>query len=222
MLIRNRNVFYSSLKKISVLIIAMVMFSGLDQTVFADGAGRGIGTEESCHNFSHEDWLPVVKICRTCHTPHQSRRGKKKADRYPDGLAWNLGISSHTYNLYNSLWSTTLSGLRDPRWTAPFINRRGGMPDGLSKLCLSCHDGIIAPNVFNLHHFVSMDFDVTITELRDPDLKMMGVSGPISEVLDNGKVQCFSCHDPHDEEAVARTKLLRVPKGKICYVCHRR
>jgi predicted CXXCH cytochrome family protein len=98
----------------------------------------------------------------------------------------------------------------------------GGMPDGLSKLCLTCHDGIIAPNVFNLHHFVSMDYDVTRTELRDPDVKTMGVSGLITEVLDNGKAQCFSCHDPHDEESVAGTKLLRVPKGEICYVCHRR
>ena len=205
-----------------ILILTAVFILAICKEISADGAGRGIGTEQSCHNFSHEDWLPVVKICRICHTPHQNRRSRKKTNRYEKGLRWNPDISSHVYNLYNSLWSTSLTGLRDPTWTAPFINRRGGMPDGLSKLCLSCHDGIIAPNVYNLHHFVSMDFDVTRTELRDPDVKMMGVSGPITEVLDLGKVQCFSCHDPHDEESVAGTKLLRVPKNKICYVCHRR
>ena len=210
------------MKIISYVLLALLVILAASQEAMADGAGRGIGTEESCHNFSHEDWLPVMKICRTCHTPHQSRRGKKKANRYAKGLSWNKGVSSHAYNLYNSFWSTSLSDLRDPKWTAPFLERQGGMPDGLSKLCLGCHDGIIAPDVFNLHHFVSMDYDPTRTELRDPDVKMMGVSGPISEVLDNGKVQCFSCHDPHDEEAVAGTKLLRVPKNKICFICHRR
>jgi predicted CXXCH cytochrome family protein len=210
------------MKLIIILAISLAVLCMLSDYAEAQGAGRGIGTEESCHNFSHEDWLPVVKICRTCHTPHENRRGKKKKNRYAEGLRWNRSITSHSFSLYNSLWSTSLSGLRDPTWTAPFIERRGGMPDGLSKLCLGCHDGIIAPNVFDLHHFVSMDYDATRTELRDPHVKEMGVSGPIEEILDNGKVQCFSCHDPHDEEAVGGTKLLRVPKHEICFVCHRR
>jgi predicted CXXCH cytochrome family protein len=112
--------------------------------------------------------------------------------------------------------------MRDTDWTSPVTGRQGGLPDGLSKLCLSCHNGVIAPNVFNLHHFVSLDYDVTIAELREPDLTKMGVSGPISEVLDGGKIQCPTCHDVHDEETVAGTKLLRVMKTEICMLCHKR
>lgn len=209
------------MKMIICMLLTLALIA-INKHTYADGAARGIGSDQSCHNFSHEEWLPIFKICRTCHTPHKSRRGKKKKERYSEGLRWNRDITSFSYTLYNSLWSTSLSLMRDPTWTAPFIDRQGGMPDGLSKLCLGCHDGIIAPNVFDLHHFVSMDFDVTRSELRDPDVKMMGVSGTISEILDNGKVQCFSCHDPHDEESIADTKLLRVPKHKICFICHRR
>jgi len=63
---------------------------------------------------------------------------------------------------------------------------------------------------------------VTKAELRDPDLTILGVSGPISEVLDGGKIQCSSCHDAHDEETIAGTRLLRVEKDKICVICHRK
>ncbi len=211
------------MKNIIILISLLILAPAIAGNVYADGAGRGIGTDESCHNFSHEEWLPVVDICRVCHVPHNRRvRGDSDINDYPDGLKWNPGAKSVVYNLYNSTWSTSLTELRDPTWTAPFINRRGGMPDELSKLCLSCHDGIIAPDIFKLHHFVSLDFDPTRTELRDPEVTMMGVSGPITEVLGNGKIQCFSCHDPHDEEAVANTKLIRVQKNRICFICHRR
>jgi predicted CXXCH cytochrome family protein len=112
--------------------------------------------------------------------------------------------------------------MRDAGWTSPITQRQGGLPDGISKLCLSCHNGVIAPDVFDLHHFVSLEYDVTKAELRDPDVTKIGVSGPISEVLDGGKIQCSSCHDAHDEETVADTKLLRVERERLCLVCHKK
>ncbi len=204
-----------------IIIFALTIFLTLSMRSMATavGAGRGIGTEESCHNFSHEEWLPVTQICRTCHIPHRIR-GNKTLKRYKKGLLWKKKIESLTYSLYNSSWSSSLTGMRDTAWTSPITGRQGGMPDGLSKLCLSCHNGTIAPDIFNLHHFVSLEYDVTKAELRDPDIIKMGVSGPISEILNGGKIQCSSCHDPHDEESVAGTRLLRVEKDKICLVCH--
>jgi predicted CXXCH cytochrome family protein len=209
------------MKVISILIMTLILIGGFSSLAIAVGAGRGIGTEESCHNFSHESWLPVTRTCGTCHVPHR-RRGKKRKNRYEKGLLWNRKISLLTYSLYNSSWSSSLTGMRDTTWTSPITGRQGGLPDGLSKLCLSCHDGIIAPDVFNLHHFVSLEYDVTKAELRDPDTTKIGVSGPISEVLDSGKIQCSSCHDAHDEETIANTKLLRVDKNGLCFSCHRK
>ncbi len=180
-----------------------------------------IGAKEECHNFSHEEWLSVRETCRMCHVPHR-RRGKKNKKRYADGLKWDRKIKAFTYSLYNSFWSSSLTGMRDTAMTASVTSRQGGLPDGLSKLCLSCHNGIVAPDVYSLHHFVSLEYDLTKTELRDPDLTQFGVSGPISEILYDGKIQCPSCHDPHNEEAVANTKLLRVEKTKICITCHKK
>jgi hypothetical protein len=56
----------------------------------------------------------------------------------------------------------------------------------------------------------------------------MGTSGTIASVLDNGKVQCSSCHDVHDQESVAGSHLLRVAQtvaqggtaSGLCLTCH--
>lgn len=212
------------MKELIIVMMTIMLIAGINSLAMAVGAGRGIGTEQSCHNFSHESWLPVTQICGTCHVPHirRGKRAKELKERYAKGLRWNRKIKSYTYNLYNSSWSSSLTGMRDTDWTSPITGRQGGLPDGLSKLCLSCHNGVIAPNVFNLHHFVSVEYDITKAELRDPDLTKIGVSGPISEILDGGKIQCSSCHDAHDEEAIAATNLLRVEKSRICLVCHRK
>lgn len=50
----------------------------------------------------------------------------------------------------------------------------------------------------------------------------------MAATLDNGKVQCSTCHDVHDQESVPGTHLLRtaqspteggVPSG-LCLTCH--
>ncbi len=204
-----------------ILILTAVLIVGISSIVRAAGTESDSGAAGECHNFSHESWLSVTKSCRMCHIPHR-RRGRKRVNRYADGLLWDPKTTNFTYSLFNSFWSSSLTGLRDTAWKAPVTSRHGGLPDGLSKLCLSCHNGIIGPDVFNLHHFVSLEYDVTKTELREPDFIKFGVSGPISEILFDGKIQCPSCHDPHNEETVANTKLLRIDKTKICITCHKK
>jgi hypothetical protein len=182
-------------KKLIILIVGVLLITGTSRLASADGAARGIGTEQSCHNFSHESWLPVSQICSVCHIPHRIRGNTKLKQYKKKGLPWTSTVKSLTYSLYNSSWSTSLTGVRDTTWTSPITGRQGGLPDGLSKLCLSCHNGVIAYDVFNLHHFVSLEYDVTKAELRDPDLTILGVSGPI---------------------------FLRVEKANICIICHKR
>ncbi len=207
--------------KLLSLILTILTIAGVSSSAMAIDTARGMAAEQSSHNFSHKSWLPITKICSICHIPHRRRRSNKNK-HYADGLRWNRKVSSFTYDLYNSIWSSSLISIYDTSWTSPVTGKEGGLPDGLSKLCLSCHDGVIAPDVFNLHHFVSLEYDVRRAELRDPDQTQMGVSGPISEVLHNGKIQCSSCHDAHDEESVAGTRLLRVNKDEICITCHKK
>ncbi len=175
----------------------------------------GIEEERQCHNFSHESWLRVSQICSICHVLHNKHTA---IQRYINGLLWNKQPDRFVYTLYHSAWSASYNLTRDTN-TSSSTRRQGNLPDGLSKICLSCHDGIVAPD-FIMHHFVSVLYDRTKTSLRDPLVTEMGISGTISEILDKGIVQCTSCHDVHGKESADNTRLLRVKKNKICSVCH--
>ena len=139
-----------------------------------------------------------TEICIFCHTPHDSK---------PSSPLWNKEDPGMAYVLYSS---STAQGVP-------------GQPDGSSVLCLSCHDGTIAlGNVLsrtedilfaggvtrmpagrsNLTTDLSDDHPVSFVynaalaasdgQLRDP----ASVMHPV--VIEGGKVQCRSCHDPHN------------------------
>ena len=66
-----------------------------------------------------------TQICIFCHSPHNAN---------PDAPLWNHSLSAVTnYQMY---WSSTMKAYPSAG-AAP-------QPDGVSKLCLSCHDGTIA------------------------------------------------------------------------------
>lgn len=90
----------------------------------------------SAHDMSDESYTGgdgsqgSGQICITCHTPHNNTTGET--------LLWNHTTSTITsYTVYDS---PTL----DAKGTATTI----GQPIGVSKLCLSCHDGSVAVDSF--------------------------------------------------------------------------
>jgi predicted CXXCH cytochrome family protein len=207
------------MEKIMILVLAVLLVAGIRTLPAADiPEGFGTGIKESPHDFSHVSWLPLTGICHVCHTVHNEALASLK---YTDGLAWMREINSISYIMYHSYWGAPFFESRFKMNMRTMTGRRSNLPDGLSKICLSCHDGIIAPDVFILHHFVSAEYNVSKTTLRDPDLTEMGISGKISDVLDAGKIQCSSCHDVHGIQSVAKTKLLRVERSQLCITCHK-
>ncbi len=205
------------MKVIIILIIIALLTILAEKPVLALDTEFGIESGKKGHNFSHKSWLKISEICRVCHVLHNETAAIK---RYMNGLLWTRKMNKIVFPLYHSSWGAANALTRYTDWTSPITGRQGNLPDGLSKLCLSCHDGIIAPDVFKLHHFVSVVYDPEKTILREPLSKEMGVSGTISEVLDNGLVQCTSCHDVHGRESLDNASLLREKIRKICKVCH--
>jgi len=70
------------------------------------------------------------RMCVVCHTPHNSTS--------TGGVAplWNHAVTELTYTLYGE------------GGTAPTLNATVSQPTGISKLCLSCHDGSVAIDSF--------------------------------------------------------------------------
>ena len=159
------------------------------------------------------------QICIFCHTPHTSSPAKP---------LWNRNNSGATYTLYNS--STTQATI--------------GQPDGSSMLCLSCHDGTIAlgnvlsrtvpisfaggittmpAGLSNLTTNLSNDHPVSFlynSALASSDGQLLDpatLTGPVK--LENNKLQCTSCHNPHQN---INTDFLVASNqtSTLCYYCH--
>lgn len=158
-------------------------------------------------------------VCIFCHTPHGASS---------DGPLWNHKMSSATYTPYQS---STLKAAVD-------------QPTGSSKLCLSCHDGTVALGMVNsrsapiqmasgassmpagdtligtdlsAHHPVSFKYDQSLANtaggLRPPNTLVQDVR------LENGQVQCTSCHDPHNNQ-FGKFLVMDNTASAICQSCH--
>jgi len=140
--------------------------------------------------------------CKSCHVPH----GAYSEDAVP---LWNPEHSEITRDLGANYSSKTMDA------------SVAGIPDGASKLCLSCHDGSY-DHVSDAHSFdtaaepggglgtlaqshpISFIYDDALAA-QDGELVMPSTfddeGGIGNDVLDgNGKMQCTSCHDIHATE----------------------
>ncbi len=157
-------------------------------------------------------------VCIFCHTPHNAR---------PSSGLWNRDLPAVTYKLYES--ST--------------LQAQMSQPNGSSRLCLSCHDGILALSNMRVapisgpvapmpalsgtasfgtdlsnDHPISFVYNSALA-VRTGDL-VDPMALPQTAPLDNEKrLQCTSCHDPH----LNRPNFLRIDDlfGADCTVCHR-
>jgi len=82
----------------------------------------------SKHDFSSAAWKAGdTRTCVVCHTPHNGQTAVTNAP------LWNHELSASTYVLYTG--GTT-------------YNATSVQPSGVSKLCLSCHDGTVGLEAF--------------------------------------------------------------------------
>lgn len=176
----------------------------------------------SAHDFSSTGWSGG-EICVACHAPHNNVE-------VVDAPLWNHAVSTAVYELYTS-----------PTFTAEDITQ----PGGVSKLCLSCHDGTVAIDAFggtggthtigegrNLgtdlsnDHPVSFTYDASLaTEdggLFDPTTTPSGVAeGTIdADMLFAERMECASCHDVHNKYSNFRLLKVSNSGSALCLTCH--
>ncbi len=185
------------------------------------------------------------QICRPCHAPHNSNNGDIARTNYTDnagtfGPLWDHSLSNANYSIYSQGYNFWREG-------AATI----GNPDGSSKLCLSCHDGTVALANFRSYttgvttmanfdggaanlgtdlsttHPISFTYDANLATLDhkiwDPTTTPSGVhSGTIDgDLLENGKVQCISCHDAHNGAGVNHLLIKSNVGSALCFTCHK-
>lgn len=162
------------------------------------------------------------QVCLFCHAPHNTS---------PSGQLWNRRVSTATYTPYTSSTRKSVAG----------------QPNGASLLCLSCHDGTIALGEVRSSasiiamaggattipagatrlgtdlsddHPVSFVFDAALRTARGELADPATLVKPGKVRLDgSGRLQCTSCHDPHDS---TNPKFLVVSNtaSALCQTCH--
>ena len=173
----------------------------------------------SAHDFSLTGWS-AGKICDACHTPHNA-----DASVSDYGPLWNHENSTQVYTVYES--ST--------------MDYSAGQPGGVSKLCLSCHDGTIAVDSFGgmtgttfLNGNVAVgsggnlgnDHPIGIEwhhQTNSPTCVNQCHFGGIRQVEFFGPtntIECASCHDAHNGEMHPKMLRAALAGSEICFQCH--
>jgi predicted CXXCH cytochrome family protein len=164
-------------------------------------------------------------FCMYCHEPHNGVGGRTPL--------WNQKLTVQTYSLYTS--DTEANRVTQPMMGAD------------SNLCLSCHDGTVAPGTTAAFGQVTMfgsmyNYDVFGTNLQPShpvafalplkdnvdliaSLAAKGKTGdPTGAVrLINGNVECTSCHNAHVQakDLISQNFLVRdSSSGQLCLACH--
>lgn len=203
-----------------LLLLFGVLFLWLQVAFAAPGLlSDGGGTNSHPHNLSSSSTAAIHsstedRICVFCHAPHGTSA---------KGPLWNrsdpLGPNGDgTFPLYANAEPALLVNA-----DAKYNNSDPELyPNGSTRLCLSCHDGVTAiaevinggdldPALGNMAdegssmiidlsvaHPVSFVFDQTIATAVYGT--RFDLSNMLSDLLDaEGRLQCASCHDPHKD-----------------------
>ncbi len=235
------------------LAAALGLLSAASTPLWAEtgaGLGNGIATANSPHNFATGSVGGIIndsgEICRVCHVPHDHAR-----QRYLNGLLWNHEVSSQSYSMYSNTWSKTLTGTQSAQPDGHSKLCLGCHDGTVAMDTFDKYVGDGSNTMRNLHglsiigwftdganidlrgtHPISIAFPAGETgdgkNFTDPTTATWSRGQTVAATLDNGKVQCSTCHDVHDQESVPGTHLLRtaqttveggVPSG-LCLTCH--
>ena len=190
------------MKRILIVLLAMVFMVGFaGMAIAADIAGSkhdfsSSGTGEGA---SEND---TGEICNTCHAPHDPSNAG-------DGPLWDHAVTAASFTGYADV-NDTIDALD--------INSTMG---GVSKLCLSCHDGSVAIDSFggvtggtsitgvgllstdlSNDHPVSFTYDSTLagldTELTDPLAAAEVGTDNLPLFEGSQQMECATCHNAHD------------------------
>ncbi len=201
----------------------------------------GQGLKQSHHDFSNTPW-GGEDGCKPCHTAQ----------------------NNFTEIATMPIWDQQSTNLFFEVYSSKTMDSKPDQPNGKSKLCLSCHDGTVAMQshggipdnesqfssgnqTLDLRddHPISFVYDSALVKvdhgLYDPYTTLSGLGGTIEEdLLENGKMECTSCHDVHISRntegckgchiqgvnGIIRTISLSLwksnDKSALCLTCHKK
>ena len=211
--------------KIFMLCAALLLAESFPQAQVLGGDVIGV------HDLGPGSKSPITGArpgsCTYCHAPHSGITATSAP-------LWNQTLSVQTYTPYSS---TTY---HETGSSQPILGSD-------SNLCLSCHDGTVAPGNTAVFGQVTMAGSMNTPDVLGNNLSSshpFSLVLPINDAADlvstlasngmtadttgavrliNGNIECTSCHDPHVQtrDRVAQNFLVKdSSKGSMCLACH--
>ncbi len=196
-------------------VAALILLGAL--AVLLSPTGVWAAISGTAHDLSGNGW-GTDQICVFCHTPHNA----KSPQLIP---LWNHDATTQTFTLY----------------TSSSLNATPGQPAGVSKACLSCHDGVTAIDSYGTRagthlmtgtaklgidlsddHPVSFTFNAALATadggLVTPN-SASWVDAGHTIPLYAAQLECGSCHNVHNN---TNDPFLRVSNSgsALCLTCH--
>lgn len=189
--------------KALLILVAATMLAVFGGLALAD-------IEGSKHDFSNKDWAGGDS-CGVCHAPHREEPPKAAPLWDPNAdLSRRFGASA----------------------SGPTIPGPGTL------MCIRCHDGTVArdtisgvpgdryvnkqnPGVFGTGHGAT-DHPVGIEypKIDKGYRPTENVAAGKVVQLPEGRVECISCHDPHNEAGVEPMLVMSNQRSALCLTCH--
>ncbi len=168
--------------------------------------------EGSKHDFTNQEWSGG-DACSACHAPHP--------DELPDAApVWDPDADlSRRFGLV----------LGDTR-----------APGNGTLVCIRCHDGTLAPETItgvegdrypNKHHpglsqaghgTTDHPVGVEYPQFDEGFHPAPTVLAGGKVWLPDGKVECMSCHDPHDQSGEGKMLVRSNARSALCLTCHKK
>lgn len=202
----------------------------------------GSAVTETVHNLSRTAQVDPMRnyisqygeACVYCHTPHASRTERPLWNRrlpngpylmYPQRTMLRDVQPTGTTRLCLSCHDGTVA--LDDVLNPPLQHTGPNAPgETLERCARSCHNGgdpkggfnwekVWFENDLSVQHPVSVRYDPS----RNAGFQPIAAVEAAGLRLEDGKVQCNTCHDPHTQ---VNRKFLRIPNvsRSLCLVCH--
>jgi predicted CXXCH cytochrome family protein len=175
---------------------------------------------DSKHNFTAEI-AGNTDLCAYCHTTHQADGTVADAPLWDHTLTTNSGFTPYSSITMNATMGND---------TAAY---------GISRLCLSCHDGTVAVDSYGggaASTFISnvafsggtvgagyqsadwsQEHPISVPT-TDPEVR--DTPSNAETRLFSGNVECASCHDVHDQAGTSFMLAVTNDSSALCLSCH--
>ena len=218
----------------SLLSIGILLFAG-GAAVFLERAAG-----DSALDSSQLEYPATQNVAVDSGLDTQARGIVGTKHDFSDGgrVPRDLCLPCHTQHI-TAAQAPLLVGKQAGAKSIASYNTQAGHLDAASLVCLSCHDGTVARDVWAGAHAMSWD-DLSVGGLAPGRTRLtnhpVGVRYPDGErsyqsaasvtsdgrmKLPDGRIQCTTCHDPHNTNRHPGMLVISNDRSRLCLTCHR-